>query len=374
MELKAYLHTLVRKWRIFVPAFLLTLGVTAALTFTQPAVYQARASYIVRLASFIRDDRGLVSALDTLSRRTEIATTFAEVANSRLIKEQAAQVLSLSAGQQKGLSAESRLVAGTNILSVETQGPDPFLVSNYANAIGASIDDYTRNLYEAYGLELLDEAVPPNAPIRPNKPLNLLLGLVAGLVLGGGLAFLDEYLRGPSGDRANSSIVDSETGAHSKRFFLLRLRQEMSRAKRNGYPLAVALIDINHRGVLDGASPQVCREALRRAVAVLEPYLRDEDLMTHFSDTVLAILLPDMTEQKAREMTEELRARLGWAPLELERSGLKLNVHGAAGVVAYDGNGMGQDDLLNQAARALAAAGNDTYGKVRLYSEFSDKD
>jgi diguanylate cyclase (GGDEF)-like protein len=369
MELKNYLRILLRRWRIFLPALAITLIATAILTLREPSVYQARTSFVVRLASFVRDDRSLVSGLETLSRRAEIATTFAEVGNSRLIRQQAGDILSLEPRQVRGLSVNARLIAGTNILEMSVQGTDRTLVAPFANAVGAVLISYTKNLYETYELETLDAAVEPNAPISPNRLLNLALGLLIGLVLASGLSFLAEYLQAPSAEASSLNILDPETGAYNRRYFMFRLRQEISRARRHDYPLSVALIDINHRGSLEGASLQVRREAMRRIVALLEPHLRDEDVMARFDDTVLALMLPDLSEAAAKEVVETLRARLGWAPLELDSA--TLNVHGAAGVVAFSGNGMGHDELMLQATRALEDAENDTHGRVRVFSELA---
>jgi capsular exopolysaccharide synthesis family protein len=43
-------------------------------------------------------------------------------------------------------------------------------------------------------VEIVDRAVPGMRPVRPNKPLNITLGIVIGLVVGVGLAFFIEYL------------------------------------------------------------------------------------------------------------------------------------------------------------------------------------
>jgi capsular exopolysaccharide synthesis family protein len=41
---------------------------------------------------------------------------------------------------------------------------------------------------------MVDEAKPGIAPVKPNKPLNIALGLIIGLIMGVGLAFFIEYL------------------------------------------------------------------------------------------------------------------------------------------------------------------------------------
>ncbi len=43
-------------------------------------------------------------------------------------------------------------------------------------------------------VEIVDRAVPGDRPVRPNKPLNIALGVIIGLVVGVGLAFFIEYL------------------------------------------------------------------------------------------------------------------------------------------------------------------------------------
>ncbi len=43
-------------------------------------------------------------------------------------------------------------------------------------------------------VEILDHAQPDYRPVRPNKPLNIALGIIIGLVVGIGLAFFIEYL------------------------------------------------------------------------------------------------------------------------------------------------------------------------------------
>jgi polysaccharide biosynthesis transport protein len=43
-------------------------------------------------------------------------------------------------------------------------------------------------------VEIVDRAVPAERPTRPNKPLNIALGIIIGLVVGVGLAFFIEYL------------------------------------------------------------------------------------------------------------------------------------------------------------------------------------
>ena len=59
-------------------------------------------------------------------------------------------------------------------------------------------------------VEIMDPAVAGTRPVRPNKPLNIALGIIIGLVVGVGLAFFIEYL-----DTSVKTIDDVERSLQS---------------------------------------------------------------------------------------------------------------------------------------------------------------
>ena len=197
MELRTYLRILLKKWWLVLPIFLLTLAATAILTVRQQPMYEANATYVVKLNTFLIDDKNFVSALDILSRRTEISTTYAEIAKSRHIKTLAANSLDLSEQERKNVSVDGRLITGTNLLEISAQAPDRALTVEFVNAVGTSTQAYVDNLYEVYELEELDPPTTSSSPTSPRTVLNLAIGAIAGLVLGIGMALLATYLEGP---------------------------------------------------------------------------------------------------------------------------------------------------------------------------------
>jgi diguanylate cyclase (GGDEF)-like protein len=370
MELKIYLRILLRKWWIVLPAFLITFTATAVLTFNQAPTYRATATFIVTPNGSFEDARSFLSGLEVLSRRTEIASTYAEVAASRLIRQDVAEELNLSDDQRKRLSVDSQLLAGTNLFKITVEGSDPVLVRDFANMIGAKTMAYVQELYETYDLRPLDQATLPASPVEPNKKLNLALGAILSLALGVGLAFLSEYLQTPLESMTNLGILDEETGAYNGRYFRQRLGEEMSRARRNKYPLSLALMNVDHLEVMrPSLSPQARSEVLRKVAVFLKQYLRQEDVLARLDGTIFALLLPDTTGEKAQAVMEKLQTRMAWTPLEMEKSGVKLNLSSAAGVAAYQHNGAEQSEFLAEANRALKQAEAAGYGKVWLLSE-----
>ena len=369
MEIRIYWRILLRKWWVVIPTFLVTLTTTIVLTFTQMPVYETAATFIVTPNSSFDDVRSFVSGLDILSRRTEIATTYVEVVDSRQVRRAAAAELGLSSNQRRGLSVSAKLVPGTNVMEIAVQGNDPVLVRDFANAVGVQTIVFVQDLYEAYDLKPLDPATLPSYPIKPNKTLDLALGAAFGLVLGVGLAFLSEYLQAPLKDAGNLGILDNEIGVYTQRYFMQRLREEMGRAKRSNHPLSLALMDVDHLGVIDSSFPQIRSEALRKVAVLLRQHLHEEDIMARLSGSVFAFLLLDTPGEEAREILERLQTRMAWTPFEIERTGTKLNLVGAAGVVAYQHNGTSHNELLAQATRALQEAKVANLGKVYLQSE-----
>src|SRR5262245_13313761 len=148
MELKAYLRVLIAKWRIVLLVFIITYAATLAFTFTRPSIYQAQATFVARLDNALSNDKNLASALDPLSRRTEIATTYSTVANSNLLKDMAADELKLTPEQRRDLKVSSQLVAGTNVLQIMVQSRDPALARDFTNMLGAKTMAYVRDLYQ----------------------------------------------------------------------------------------------------------------------------------------------------------------------------------------------------------------------------------
>ncbi len=196
MELRAYGGAILRKWWMVAGVLVIALVVTAALTYSQQPVYRSTATFVVAPVGSA-DVQNSFYGIDTLSRQAEIAGTYMQVADSQLIKGQAARVLNLSQSQQDALSVSSRLRGGSNVIEIAVEGDNPTIVRDFANTVGAQTIKYAQDVYAAYGLKPLDGAIIPTAPARPAKKLNLLIGALAGLILGSGLALFSEYLQEP---------------------------------------------------------------------------------------------------------------------------------------------------------------------------------
>ena len=254
-------------------------------------------------------------------------------------------------------SVSSELERGTNIIGITAVGPDPVIVRDLANAVGSGIEGYVEGLYELFILIPLDEATTPTKPISPKTTNNLVLAVVFGLVLGGGLALLAEYLESPLNTTVSiMNIIDEETGLYNKEYFSGRLSQEMVRAKRNRYPLSLALIRVENLSMLKGVNSAKVRAEILRQVGVLTgQYLREEDIVAYFGDDIFALLLPDMTGKNAKTLVEYLQTRVAWTPFH-SSVGTTFNLKSVVGITSYHHNGSSRDELIARANQALQLA------------------
>jgi diguanylate cyclase (GGDEF)-like protein len=224
-----------------------------------------------------------------------------------------------------------------------------------------------QSLYEVFTLVLLDPATTPTRPVSPNYILNFVLSVTFGLALGAGLAFLSQYLEAPLGTAVGMNIIDAKTGVYNREYFLRRLNEEMIRAKRNKYPLSLALMRVDNLSLLQGMEAGKIRDDLLRQVATrTNQYLREEDIVAYLENETLALLLPDMTGENAKALMEYLQTLVSWTPFEADLNGPKFNLKGVVGITTYNHNGTSRDELLARAKRALQLAEVDGNGKTYM--------
>jgi capsular polysaccharide biosynthesis protein len=255
MEIETFLRVPAQKWRIILPIFIITVISSAIFTLRQPTIYEARATFVTNLSTTFENDRDFANVLSILSQRVEIATTYAEVAESRRLNQIASEDLGLSSEVRQNLVVNSRLIPGTNIIEITVQSEDPILARDFANSIGESTINYVKNLYEAFTLTPLDEATTPRWPIQPKFIINLILGGVLGMALGVCVAFLIYYFQ--TSDKSpdvHHEILDQVKPSNNEKDLAIRqLKQEMMEissqfetTKHELYQIKTALNRNNH--------------------------------------------------------------------------------------------------------------------------------
>ncbi len=190
MELLIFLKTLQKRWWIILIILFVTVAGTLVFTKNKPPIYSAAATYVVSPSPKILEGTEFLSGLSILGGQPTVVSTYATIATSAVVKQNASDALGLTEEQANALSVFSRIRTNTHILEITVEGTEPLLVQVFTNKIGQSTNDYVNSLDGVYNLHVLDSALTPQQPIRPNLQLNLMLGGALGLVLGVGIAFL----------------------------------------------------------------------------------------------------------------------------------------------------------------------------------------
>ncbi len=184
------LRIITSRWWVIISVLTICVASTWFFTSKQIPIYSASLTYVVAPAPDTLNGNGILNGLSVLGGQSTIANTYASIASSAFVKQQAGKAIGLSAETLKGLTVDSRVQTGTDIIEITVEGADPLLTQIFANRIGESAAEYISKISGVYDMTLLDSAVYPYTPIRPNLRLNLALGAALGTVLGFGLAFL----------------------------------------------------------------------------------------------------------------------------------------------------------------------------------------
>ncbi len=101
---------------------------------------------------------------------------------------------------------------------------------------------------------------------------------------------------------------DTLTGLPNRRSLDEQLPREMARARREGSPLCLAMIDLDHFKAYNDTHGHLGGDLLLRKCAIAwDSELRAEDLLTRFGGEEFVIVIPDCPLDKAAQILERLR-------------------------------------------------------------------
>ncbi|MFA9215726.1 MAG: DUF484 family protein [Sphingomonadaceae bacterium] len=157
-------------------------------------------------------------------------------------------------------------------------------------------------------------------------------------------------------------LTDSLTGVYNRRYIDRRLLEEIARARRQGYPISVMYIDIDHfKRVNDTVGHGGGDEVLREVAGRIKTELRLSDALARFGGEEFVVLLIDANLDSAAFVAERIRASVAASMITLSPS-LQLSVTVSIGVACLDHatqEGEGEvvmRELIAKADHALYAA------------------
>lgn len=198
VQARSLADDLKRGWWLIAAAILLSVLMAAGLTATTEPTFGARATWVVVPNTRIEDPSDILRSLETLERRTIVAT-FARLPGTRSARNTLEQRLELETRALSAYSLRGTIVPYTNLIRFEVEGPDSEMAARAANGLARQIRSEVRSMYRLFTIREVESARASSRPLRPDWRRNLVVGALIGLFIGAGLAVLTAFRKeGPA--------------------------------------------------------------------------------------------------------------------------------------------------------------------------------
>ena len=149
------------------------------------------------------------------------------------------------------------------------------------------------------------------------------------------------------------AYLDGLTGIHNRRYFEMRITEELERAQRYNSRLSVLMIDIdNFKRLNDEFGHLLGDEVLRQFSGIFQQQLRKGDVLCRYGGEEFAILIPQTAGANALEVAEKLRRTVEtW-----HFPGVPRTVTISVGMAEFPEYGTTRDEIVAAADAALYAA------------------
>ncbi len=180
-------------------------------------------------------------------------------------------------------------------------------------------------------------------------------------------------------EQANDALIelaytDFLTGLKTRRHFEEQLDREIKRAERNGNPLSVVLIDVDHfKPVNDRYGHQTGDIILREIASLLMKGRREIDTVARYGGEEFIIILPDTNLVGADYVAQRLREDIESSDFAADSLPQPVRLTISLGAASFPRDGQSKSDLLEAADVALYEAKNSGRNRVILYSELDPK-
>jgi len=196
---------------------------------------------------------------------------------------------------------------------------------------------------QTLGVLLLDSSTPGTFKAHDVQPLESVADICATAIQNA------HYV-----DRVKQlAYLDGLTGIFNRRFFELRIAEEMDRARRFESGMAVVMMDIDQfKRLNDEFGHLLGDEVLRQVSSILHQQLRKIDVVCRYGGEEFAVLLSQTNLLHAVGVAEKLRKMVeAW-----QFPGVPRPVTISAGAASFPEHGTTRDELVKAADAGLYAA------------------
>jgi diguanylate cyclase (GGDEF)-like protein len=164
---------------------------------------------------------------------------------------------------------------------------------------------------------------------------------------------------------AHAAAVDTVTGVFNRRYFQVRLDEELQRSRRHQIPLALLLIDVDDfKHVNDSYGHLAGDTVLRDIGEILRHSVRIFDVCARFGGEEFVIIMPGSSGDNARRIAERIREHIETYRAS-DRVLAAVRVTVSIGLAVSSSTGSTASQLLERADRALYSAKHAGKNRIR---------
>jgi diguanylate cyclase (GGDEF)-like protein len=162
------------------------------------------------------------------------------------------------------------------------------------------------------------------------------------------------------------AIRDALTGLFNRRYLDETLPRELSRAKREGYPLALIMFDIDHFKQVNDTYGHVAGDDVIRCLgAILRQGAREGDIACRYGGEEFIIALPRMGVDAALIRAEKWRTEV--EAIQVQHGDFSIRFTISAGAAGYPDHATEHENLIECADLALYRSKSDGRNRVTCF-------
>lgn len=167
------------------------------------------------------------------------------------------------------------------------------------------------------------------------------------------------------------SETDELTGLPNMRAFSVALNRHRDSAVMRDRPFGLMMVDAdNLKEVNDRYGHSVGNQVIRAVAEGIRRSIRSADLVARYGGDEFILLLPDTTEQAAREAGERIRMMVASTLIDTGKDAVTTTV--SIGYATYPSMATEVDDLMVRADEALYASKRAGRNRIFAFSEISE--
>jgi diguanylate cyclase (GGDEF)-like protein len=148
------------------------------------------------------------------------------------------------------------------------------------------------------------------------------------------------------------AVTDSLTGLYVRRYFMVKLQEELLRAQRYNNILSVVMVDLDRfKNINDTYGHDAGDRVLKAIGKFLQQNVRDVDVVARYGGDEFVIMIPEAANDAAHILSERLRKNLS----EMKFDDLPP-VTISLGIATFPYDGKDPEDLVKKADAAMYSA------------------